>query len=79
MRGSLVCLDRKGGTFTLDPGPLFVRECVCVFIPLPIRQNRFFQTLVRRTDGPHRRGSPMQVRMNGVSCPKVQRGGVVGC
>lgn len=40
--GDLVCLDRKGGTLTLDPSPPFYRECVCVFILLHMPDNRFF-------------------------------------
>lgn len=40
LRGGHVCLDRKGGFLTPDPGPLFVCVCVCVRVS-PLRTGSF--------------------------------------
>lgn len=67
----LICLDRKQGSLTSDPGPLCGCERVCVFILLACA----LEQVLSDAGWMHRWSSlswqSVQVRMTGVSCPKV--------
>lgn len=75
---ALVCLDRKKGSLTSDPGPLCGCERVCVFILLACGSEQVLSDAGWMHRWSLLSWQSVQVRMSGVSCPKVhESSGVV--
>lgn len=73
-RWAPVCLDRKRGSLTFDPGPL----CGCKRVRVFISPNRFFQRQVWWTDGPCCHCSGCRCAWAGLPAPRPDAGSAAG-